>query len=84
MFPCSIQLRGAKRPLILSFVMRKAERDIRALFKLKSDKATNPLSMDKDWARGYKTFFYMLKSAEHEILNAYKYKSIKKFSYFQA
>ena len=34
-------------------------------------------------ARGYKTFS-MLNSAEHEILNAYKYKNIKKFSIFQA
>ena len=33
--------------------------------------------------RGYKTFF-MLNSAEHEILNAYKYKNIKKLSIFQA
>ena len=32
-------------------------------------------------ARGYKTFF-MLNSVEHEILNAYKYKNIKKFSFF--
>ena len=44
----------------------------------------------KDWtpqkrglvlAQGYKTFF-MLNSAEHEILNAYKYENIKKFSIF--
>ena len=35
------------------------------------------------WPRGYKTFF-MLNSAEHEILNAHKYKKIKKFSFFQA
>ena len=34
-------------------------------------------------ARGYKTFF-MLNSAEHDILNAHKYKNIKKFSIFQA
>ena len=34
-------------------------------------------------ARGYKTFF-MLNSVEHKILNAHKYKNIKKFSYFQA
>ena len=27
------------------------------------------------WPRGYKTYF-MLNSAEHEILNAYKYKEI--------
>ena len=33
-------------------------------------------------ARGYKTFF-MLNSGDHEILNAKKYKNIKKFSYFQ-
>ena len=32
-------------------------------------------------ARGYKTFF-MLNSAEHEILNARKYKNIKKLSIF--
>ena len=30
--------------------------------------------------RGYKTFF-MLNSVEHEILNADKYKTIKKFSF---
>ena len=30
---------------------------------------------------GYKTFF-MLNSIEHEILNAHKYKNIKKFSFF--
>ena len=33
--------------------------------------------------RDYKTFF-MLKSTEHEILNAHKYENIKKFSIFQA
>ena len=33
------------------------------------------------WPRGYKTFS-MLNSAEHEILNAHKYKNIKKFSIF--
>ena len=33
--------------------------------------------------RGYKTFF-MLDSAEHEILNAHKYHFIKKFRIFQA
>ena len=32
---------------------------------------------------GYKTFF-MLNSVEHEILNAHKYKNIKKSSFFQA
>ena len=31
-------------------------------------------------ARGYKTFF-MLTSAEHEILNVHKYKDIKKFGF---
>ena len=31
--------------------------------------------------RGYKIFF-MLKSVEHEILNAHKYENIKKFSFF--
>ena len=33
------------------------------------------------WPRGYKTFF-MLNSTEHEILNAHKYKNIKKFGFF--
>ena len=32
--------------------------------------------------RGYKKYF-MLHSAEHEILNAHKYKFIKKFSFFR-
>ena len=35
------------------------------------------------WLPGYKTFF-LLNSVEHEILNAHKYKNIKKFSFFQA
>ena len=35
------------------------------------------------WPQGYKTFF-MLNSAEHEILNVHKCKNIKKFSLFQA
>ena len=38
-------------------------------------------SVDSDQARDYKTFF-MLNSAEHEILNARKYNNIKKFSFF--
>ena len=33
------------------------------------------------WPRGDKTFF-MLSSVEHEILNAYKFKDIKKFGFF--
>ena len=33
-----------------------------------------------DQARGYKTFF-MLNSAEHELLNAHKYKNIKKTNF---
>ena len=37
----------------------------------------------KIWPRGYKTFF-VLNSAEHEILNAHKYKNIKKFGLFKA
>ena len=32
--------------------------------------------------RGYKTFF-VLNSVEHEILNAYKYKNIKKLGLFK-
>ena len=35
------------------------------------------------WPRGYKTFF-VLNSVEHEILNAHKYKNIKKFRLFKA
>ena len=35
------------------------------------------------WPRGYKTFS-MLNSAEHEILNAHKYKNISNFSLFEA
>ena len=35
----------------------------------------------KNRARGYKTFF-MLNSGENEILNAHKYKNIKKFVFF--
>ena len=35
------------------------------------------------WPRDYKTFF-VLNSVEHEILNAHKYKNIKKFGLFKA
>ena len=35
------------------------------------------------WPRDYKTFS-VLNSAEHEILNAHKYKNIKNFSFFKA
>ena len=35
------------------------------------------------WPRGYKTFF-MLNSAEHEILITHKYKKIRKLNIFQA
>ena len=35
-----------------------------------------------NWAQGYKTFF-MLNSVEYEILNAHKYKNIKKFGFLQ-
>ena len=38
---------------------------------------------DETWPRGYKTFF-VLNSLEHEILNAHKYKNIKKFGIFKA
>ena len=37
----------------------------------------------KTWPRGYKTFF-VLNSVEHEILNAHKYKNIKKLGLFNA
>ena len=41
-----------------------------------------PYSAQKEsWPRGYKTFF-MLDSVEYEILNAHKYKNIKKFVFF--
>ena len=46
--------------------------DQTAVFKIRSSQA-----------RGYKTFF-MLNLAEHEILNAHKYKNNKKFSFFLA
>ena len=36
----------------------------------------------KNRAQNYKTFF-TLNSTEHEILNAHKYKNVKKFSFFQ-
>ena len=39
-----------------------------------------PLLMN--WAGGYKTFF-MLNSAEYEILNAHKYENIKIISSFR-
>ena len=32
------------------------------------------------WPRGYKTFSVL--NSEHEILNAHKYKNIKKFGFF--
>ena len=49
--------------------MKKIETTIHKLWK-------------KFLARGYKTFF-MLNSAEHEILNVSKYKNIKKLSIFR-
>ena len=39
--------------------------------------------LTENWPRGYKTFF-ILNSVEHEILNAHKYKYIKKFGFFKA
>ena len=36
-----------------------------------------------NWPRGYKTFF-MLNSAEHEILNVHNYRNSKKFGLFMA
>ena len=45
-------------------------------------KRSPPLAGLEPRAGGYKTFF-MLNSVEHEILNAHKYKNIKKFSFFQ-
>ena len=38
---------------------------------------------NENWPRGYKTFF-VLNSVEHEILNAHKYRNIKKFGLFKA
>ena len=35
----------------------------------------------QNWPRGYKTFF-VLNSVEHGILNAHKYKNIRKFGFF--
>ena len=42
-----------------------------------------PVYVTFGWPRGYKTFF-VLNSVEHEILNAHKYKNIKKFGLFKA
>ena len=39
------------------------------------------LEKEQTRPRGYKTFS-MLNSAEHEILNAHKYKNVKNFSFF--
>ena len=38
--------------------------------------------LEKNRRRGYKTFF-MLNSTEHVILNAHKFKNIKKFGFFR-
>ena len=45
--------------------------------------STNSSFREVTWPRGYKTFF-MLNSVEHEMLNAHKYKNIKKFGFFYA
>ena len=42
----------------------------------------SPFCLPSDWPRGYNTFF-VLNSIEHEILNAYKYKNIKKLGLFK-
>ena len=41
------------------------------------------LSPGRTRPRGYKTFF-VLNSVEHEILNAHKYKNVKKLGLFKA
>ena len=41
-----------------------------------------PLYLGHSWPRGYKTFF-VLSSVEHEIVNAHKYKNIKKCGLFK-
>ena len=50
-----------------------------------ADSLNTDLNKISQWAatrpRGYKTFF-VLNSIEHEILNAHKYKNIKKFGFF--
>ena len=50
-------------------------------FYIEANTSTITLIGCISWARGYKTFF-VLNSAEHEILNAHKYENIKKFSIF--
>ena len=45
-----------------------------------SDFQSKEPSFNDSCPRGYKTFF-MLNSAEHEIVNAHRYKNIKKFSF---
>ena len=42
-----------------------------------------PQAVDASRPQGYKTFS-MLNSAEHDTLNAHKYKNVKKLSIFQA
>ena len=37
--------------------------------------------LHSSWAPDYK-YLFILNSAKHEILNAHKYKNIKKFSFF--
>ena len=44
---------------------------------------TGRITGSLSWPRGYKTFF-VLNSVEHEILNAHKYKNIKKFGLLKA
>ena len=59
---------------------------INILFKTVLNSSPDHISVSRifkfqTWPQGYKTFF-MLNSVEHEILNAHKYKSIKKFGFF--
>ena len=46
-------------------------------------KASKKIYISFSRPRGYNTFF-VLNSVEHEILNAHKYKNIKKFGLFKA
>ena len=53
-----------------------------SVFTNKKEKISLNYPENLTWPQGYKTFF-VLNSIEHEILNAHKYKNIKKLGFFQ-
>ena len=65
------------------FTLQHADKHKNLMRKINFYHCPNAVStVTKARARGYKTFF-LLNSAEHEILNALKYKNVKKVSIFQ-